>query len=471
MEPGILPAMSVHSPLGATDTGAVELRTRVAGARRSSVGTRTGLFAIGGLLATTLLIALAAAGTNTVLPESVRPVPSWLAGPLGNTGIGLGDGGLILVLAIMFISYVVAVRACDRLSAWVVLMCIAGMHALVLLAPPLLSTDVFSYQFYGRMGALYGANPYLAGPHALALDPLFPYIGAKWSYTPTVYGPAFTALSYLLAPLSIAASALTYKAIAACASLATVALVYKAARLRGVNPVKAAALVGLNPLVVIYGVGGGHNDLLMLLPLVAGVYLVLLRRERSGSAMMVIAAAIKLTGALPLAFAVASGGGRRGRDRRRDVLIGAGVATAIVAALSFVWFGTGPLHLPTTLQKVQSEGDWQSIPGFIGTRLGFGAVGHVTGFVLDGVFLAAFCWLLRRVWRGQLDWIDAAAWCAVALIITASSLLPWYVAWLMPLAALATDRRLWRVALITTGVVQAIQLISYLPHGGTFLGI
>jgi hypothetical protein len=41
----------------------------------------------------------------------------------------------------------------------------------------------------------------------------------------------------------------------------------------------------------------------------------------------------------------------------------------------------------------------------------------------------------------------------------------------MPLAALATDRRMWRVALIATGVVQGIQLISYLPHGGSFLGI
>jgi alpha-1,6-mannosyltransferase len=463
--------MSVHGPLGATDTGAVGIRTRTVGARARWVRTRAGLLGIAGLLLTTLLVALAAAGTDTLLPESVRPMPGWLAGPFGSTGIGLGSAGLIVVLMIMFACYAVAARAADRLSARVVLMGIAAMHALVLLAPPLLSTDVFSYQFYGRMGALYGANPYLAGPHALALDPLYPYIGAKWTYTPTVYGPVFTALSYVLAPLSIAASALAYKAIAACASLATVALVYNGARLRGVDPVKAAALVGLNPLVVVYGVGGGHNDLLMLLPMVAGVYLVLAQRERSGSAMMVTAAAIKLTGGLPLAFAVASGGGRRGRDRRRDILIAAGAVATLIAGLSFAWFGTGPLHMLATVQKVQSEGDWQSIPGFIGTRLGLGSVGRVTGFILSGAFAITFVWLLRRVWRGELDWIDGAAWAAVALLVTASSLLPWYVAWLMPLAALATDRRLWRVALIATGVVQGIQLISYLPHGGSFLGI
>lgn len=462
--------MSVHGPLGVAETGAVEITTRTIDARARSLRDQAGLLGIAGLILTTLLVAVGAANTDALLPESVRPVPSWLAGPLGSTGIGLGNGGLILVLVVMFGSYVVAVHAADRLSARTVLMCIAAIHALVLLAPPLLSTDVFSYQFYGRMGDLYGANPYLAGPHALALDPLFPYIGAKWVNTPTVYGPLFTALSYVLAPLSIAASALAYKAIAACASLGTIAFVWHAARLRGINPVKAAALVGLNPLVVVYGVGGGHNDLLMMLPLMAGVYLVLAHRERAGSAVMVSAAAIKLTAGVMLAFAIASGGGRRARDRRREVLTGAAAAAALIVGLAFAWFGVGPIHLFSTVQKVQSEGDWHSIPGFLGARLG-SSVGHVAGIVLGAAFVALCCWLLRRVWRGHLDWIDAGAWTAAALLITASSLLPWYVAWLIPLAALATDRRLWRVAIITTGVVQGIQLISYIPHGTTFLGL
>jgi hypothetical protein len=462
--------MSVHGPLGVAETGAVEITTRTIDARARSLRDQAGLLGIAGLILTTLLVAVGAANTDALLPESVRPVPSWLAGPLGSTGIGLGNGGLILVLVVMFGSYVVAVHAADRLSARTVLMCIAAIHALVLLAPPLLSTDVFSYQFYGRMGDLYGANPYLAGPHALALDPLFPYIGAKWVNTPTVYGPLFTALSYVLAPLSIAASALAYKAIAACASLGTIAFVWHAARLRGINPVKAAALVGLNPLVVVYGVGGGHNDLLMMLPLMAGVYLVLAHRERAGSAVMVSAAAIKLTAGVMLAFAIASGGGRRARDRRREVLTGAAAAAALIVGLAFAWFGVGPVHLFSTVQKVQSEGDWHSIPGFLGARLG-SSVGHVAGIVLGAAFVALCCWLLRRVWRGHLDWIDAGAWTAAALLITASSLLPWYVAWLIPLAALATDRRLWRVAIITTGVVQGIQLISYIPHGTTFLGL
>jgi alpha-1,6-mannosyltransferase len=371
---------------------------------------------------------------------------------------------LLLVLAAMFASYALAAHAGSRLSGRAVLMTIAALHALVLLAPPLLSTDVFSYQAYARMGSMYGSSPYLHGPGAIALDPVYPFIGWKWVTMPTAYGPVFTLFSYILAPLSIAASALAYKAIAALASLAVVALVWNAARLRGLDPVKASALVGLNPLVVVYGVGGGHNDLLMLAAVLAGIYLMLAHRERAGAASMVIGAAVKLTGGLLLPFALAGAGGPRTRPRRRDVVVGASVALVCVAVLSFAVFGTGPLHMISTLQKGQSEGDWHSIPGFISTKLGAPAVGRIVGIGLAATFACALAWLVRRVWDGRLDWIDGAGWAAAILLLTASALLPWYVAWLIPLAALASDRRLWRVSLAMTGVVLAIQVLGYIPH-------
>jgi hypothetical protein len=69
------------------------------------------------------------------------------------------------------------------------------------------------------------------------------------------------------------------------------------------------------------------------------------------------------------------------------------------------------------------------------------------------------------VWRGQMDWIDGAAWAMLAMLVASSSLLPWYVAWLLPLAALGRDRRLATTAIIFTGVIQGIQLLGYIPHG------
>lgn len=457
--------MSVRSPLGATPQqgsyGLDDARTT----RRVAVREPVGTLALVGLLVSGLLIALGAAGTDALLPLSVRPIPAWLAGPFGGAGINLGGVGVMITLVVMFVSYVFAVQRADRLSPRVVLTCVAALMALMLLAPPLLSTDVFSYGAYGRMGTVYGANPYLHGPYAISLDPLYPYIGAKWVTTPSVYGPLFTALSYVLAPLSIAASVLAYKAIAAAASLVVVACVWNTARWRGVDQTKAVALVGLNPLLLIYGVGGGHNDLLMLAGSTAGVYALIQRRNRAGGGLLAAATWIKLTGALLVPFALLGEPGRRLRGRR-EIVVGAVAVTAVVAIASAFLFGTGPLHLPGTILQSQRDGD-TSIPGFIAKVVGLPTVGHVVGIALACAFVLVCVWLLLRVRRGQLDWVDGAAWATLAMLVTASSVLPWYVTWLMPLAALSTDRRLRRTALVLSGVILAVQLIGYIPHAGT----
>jgi hypothetical protein len=460
--------MSARGPLGATPpNGVFELGTPTLGARTApSSATRVGLLGLFGLLVGGSLIAVAAAQTNSLLPESARPIPSWLAGPLSETRLSLGHAPLIGLLVLMFASYAVAVRHADGLSPRAVLATIAALHALFLLAPPMLSTDIFSYEFYGRMIRFYGANPYLRGPHALALDPLYPFIGSKWVTTPSVYGPLFTILSYPLAVLDIAAGALAYKAIAALSSIGVVALVWNGARLRGMDPTRAAMLVGLNPLVVVYALGGGHNDLLMLALLTAGVYFMLQHKHRAAGASIVVAAGIKLTAGLVLPFAAASS-----RAARKPILIAAGIVSAIVAALGFALFQSGPLQMFVNLQTSQAAGDWHSIPGFISTELGLGNEGRVAGWILGAGFLCVTLWLIRRVWRGELDWVTGAGWATVAMLVTASSLLPWYVVWLLPLAALSPDRRLRMTAIAITGLIMGIHLLDYIPHGRSLLSL
>jgi hypothetical protein len=455
--------MSVREPLGATPQGGAFELTRTALGRRGSLSTRESLssrrawIALGGLLGTCLVVSLSAAQSNLLLPQSVRPLPGWLAGPFGSVGLGLGLAPLIAVFVLMFFSYVVAVRAVDQLSLRAVLISIAVLNALVLLAPPLLSTDVFSYGAYARMGALYGANPYMYGPSAIRLDPMYSYIGAHWVTIPTAYGPVFTALSYLVAPLGIAASAFAFKSLALASSLALLVVIWKAAPLRGIDPLKALAFVGLNPVIVVYGVGGGHNDLMMLALLMTGVYVLLQRRERAGGALIVAATAVKLTAGLLLPFAFArEARHRRGLGGRRGVLAGAGIAAAAIAVLGAGLFGIGPLYLVSTLGKIQNQDGLQSVPGFISAHVGLGELGIAAELVLALTFIASFLWLLRRVWRGELDWITGAGWATVVLLITTGSLLPWYIGWLVPLAALSSDRRLW----LATFALTALALTS-----------
>ncbi len=474
--------MSVRSPLGATPQSAgVELPRRsalglsgtaISDSRRAQAG-------VVGLFLGTLLVAVSAAHTPSLLPESVRGwVPAGLTGAFGRAGIDLHAGGTIAVLCLIFLSYLLVVASSRQLSGRTVLLLIAALQALIILGPPLVSTDVFSYQAYGRMGTMYGANPYLDGPHALFLDSIFPYVGAKWSYIPSAYGPAFTMFSYLLAPLSVAGSVIAFKAVASISAIAIVALVWRIARLRGVDPVKAVALVGLNPLLVLYGVGGGHNDLLMLAVSTGAIYLFLAHRARLSGGLLVLSVAIKLTAGLLIPFAAAAGGAEPGRRRRREVIIGVGIGTALMVAVSGVVFGGGALNLFPTVLRSQSEGDWHSIPGMVGA-VGPALVGHIVGYMLEAVFLGVTIWLLRKVWRQELDWLNAAGWSTLVMLATAGSLLPWYGTWLLPLAAVSTDRRLIRPTLWLTGVVLALQMaqfagteiFGYLPTGSSGLGI
>ncbi len=50
----------------------------------------------------------------------------------------------------------------------------------------------------------------------------------------------------------------------------------------------------------------------------------------------------------------------------------------------------------------------------------------------------ACCWL---AWRRR-ETRHRAGWASVALLVTLSWVLPWYVLWVLPLAALSASRRL-----------------------------
>lgn len=466
--------MSVNEPLGAAlpHGTAFELKPPT----RPQIGVSDGRLAQIGLYGAVLiglLISIAATRTDTLLPQSAQPLGGTtyaaLAGPFRFIGFHLATGETMAALAAMFACYVLATSYSHLLSARAAIGAIVALTVFVLLAPPMFSTDVFSYEAYARMFTIYGVNPYLAGPHTIALDPVYPFVGAKWLSTPSAYGPLFTALSGILAHTSITVSTYIYKLAAAAACLGTVAIVWRGAQLRGVDPVRGAVLFGLNPLVVLYGVGGGHNDLLMLLPMVAGVYAALRSQDRRAGALFVTSAAIKLTGALVAPFVYAAP--EMANGRRRAMLIGVCVTSAAVMTIGFGLFGTGTLHLPLILSQIQSEGDWHSIPGFISTAMLLPAVASVVGVLLAVAFVACTARLLWHVWYGRIDWLEGAAWATVAILVCAGSLLPWYVAWLLPLVALCDKPRLVRVSIWLTAAMLFITILGYFPNGSALFQV
>jgi len=316
------------------------------------------------------------------------------------------------------------------------------------LVPPLLSHDIYSYVDYARLGALHGIDPYVRGPAAAPADPAFAQV--TWPHTPSAYGALFTLATYPLAWLPVSAAVWVLKIVAGASVLGLAAICARLAPQRGVDPLRAAVFVALNPLVLVQVVGGGHNDALAMLLAMLGVAGVLGATEASAGAALVVAVAIKASTAFLAPFALL-GAGRRGR-----LMLGAALALSAALAISYLAFGWHWLQAIGLAGENQSKTSHLSIPSTAARLTGLGKE-PVRAAALT-LYAALFAYLLAWTWRGG-DWLRAAAWASFGLLLATSWLLPWYLIWTLPLAALSRDRRLQFLVLALT----AFQLGARLP--------
>jgi alpha-1,6-mannosyltransferase len=329
--------------------------------------------------------------------------------------------------------------------------------------PVLLSHDVYSYVDYARLGVVHGLDPYVHPPWAAPTDPVFASV--DWKDTPSVYGPLFTLLTYPLAWLPVGAAVAALKLAAGLSVLGLAALVSRLAAWRGLDPLRAAAFVALNPLVLVHVIGGAHNDSLAVLLAIGGVVAVLAARELSGGAAIVAAIATKASAAFVAPFALlavarpSSSGVDAGPEDKRPLvrlLAGAALGTLVIAVAAYVAFGWDWLHGFELAGENSGRNSHLSIPSTAARILGLdsGAV-RIVALVLYAGFVA---YLLVTTWRGR-DWVWAAAWAGAGLLLATSWLLPWYLIWALPLVAISRDRYLQLLILALT----AFQLGARVP--------
>ena len=170
------------------------------------------------------------------------------------------------------------------------------------LAPVLLSHDVYSYVDYARLGVVHGLDPYVQPPLAAPADPAFAEV--DWTETTSAYGPLFTLATYPLAWLPADVAVAVLKAMAALSVLGLATVVSRLAAWRGADPLRAAAFVALNPLVLVHVVGGAHNDGLAMLLAMLAVAAVLSAREASPAPPSSPPCAVKASAAFIAPFAL-----------------------------------------------------------------------------------------------------------------------------------------------------------------------
>ncbi|MCW3032612.1 MAG: alpha,6-mannosyltransferase [Solirubrobacteraceae bacterium] len=473
-------------------------------------GQRAVAVALTAIVALSLFLVVMAANRPSLLSPTTHNnfYPRWMAGPLGGLWPGLTGNSTTLkiifsiAVVVMYLCYLLVLRRSRAVPARWVIATVLAVHVVFILSPPLALTDVFNYINYGRMEAVHHLNPYttipILEPHD---DPS--YALSNWHQLLSPYGPLFTMLTFAVVPLGVAGSFWALKIVLAATSLGTLLLVWKCARLLGRDQVTALALIGLNPIVLVWGLGGDHNDFLMLFFIMLGFYLLLRAREqerhreqRSGpwfapvspdllgaGAAFVVAAGLKASGGVLIPVVLA--GLLRHRRALAQVLTGMLLAAVAVGAASLLAFG---LHIPdlSTQSRLVTS---LSVPNLIGLVVGAGGETETLHKLLTvalAVSVLACCWFawgprrlragaapesagaadpgeVRRAGEGAAArTITASGWAGVALLVTLSWVLPWYVLWVLPLAALSPSRRLRNTAL----VLGAYLIIAWAPASG-----
>ncbi len=328
---------------------------------------------------------------------------------------------------------------------------------------PVTATDLFQYVLRARVGVVHGGNPMTVPPSIFPGDPLLPFAG-EWKDIVSPYGPAWELLAAGVARLGftgVVSGALAYKGVAFFAYLVCLWLVDRGTRdgARAGSDVRSLLLFAWNPLVLVQGVGNGHNDVVMLCWLLLAIIIWQRRDEGRVSRWPLVVAATALAvltkvSAVLMGLLLAADIVRCQVTWRRRILVSGGMI-GIAAALGLLAYL--PFWPP-----------WQSIAGVMdemanrytytiaaALRLWLREflppapawdIPRATGQIL---FAGVLVWTLAQLWRRRLDLASAGFVVYFTYLVAGASYRIWYPLWLTPLAALSLAPSVrWRTVLL-----------------------
>lgn len=398
---------------------------------------------------------LAAPSWRLTLPGVPHPGSSVFNGTVFLTGV------VLMTLAWMgLIGRAERQRGSERRRLTMVLAVAALWAVPVMLGPPLLSNDVYSYVAQGELASR-GLDPTTHGPIYLGRGDIMRAADPVWRTNSAPYGPVAVQISETAVEVAghdAAAAVWVWRGIVLAGVAMTAVGVALIARARGVSPAVAVAIGIANPLVLLHLVGGVHNDALMLGFLALGLAAHVRGRRWLGIVLIAAATAVKLPAGIALLYVgwtwSSPADGDPGTEpvsltrRLRDVAMVATGGLGVLVALSLV-VGTGPgwvLALQNT-GKVTTTFSGSTKLGYV-LADGAGAVGLPVGEStvvavtrLAGMAVTGLVALLLLLRSPRIGVVRAVGLVLVAYVFLGPVVWPWYLtAGLALLAAVGIGR-------------------------------
>lgn len=352
--------------------------------------------------------------------------------------------GYIGGMTALFTCYAIGILVCRQhaMRDWQFPVLTASVVASATMAwlYPVNAIDLFIYAVRSRLWTVYGENPIAVIPQVHPADPWLTFAG-EWSGSVSPYGPLW---NWLAAPGTWLSGdhiwiALAYYKLLALGSYLLIGGI--ALRLGARHGHPESAIVWLwNPLVLWEGVGNGHNDLAMLVPVVIAIWAWHTRGRWLVLPLLAAAFAIKYVALLlvPLA-AVALVRAARTRREAAKLVIWSALGVAVVLAVSLVpFFDLDAIRRSIRAQSaIMLTSPASMFANEFRERTNAAEIArHIrSGGLALFLALALLQWVLT--WRRPDRWVRASYEVFFAyLMIAAWSFRGWYLIWLIALAAL-----------------------------------
>ncbi|MFH1171692.1 MAG: hypothetical protein V1778_04095 [bacterium] len=336
----------------------------------------------------------------------------------------------------------------------------------LVLFSPLGSTDLYANAYYGRLITVHHFNPYTISSATTIHDVYFTHTLATAPFQST-YGPAwltFTALVTSVTGEHIALTLTVFRLLNLAALLAITALLWSLPARN--NLFRWAVLcVAWNPLVLFEAIQNGHNDVMMLLCVVAALVAYEKRRAAYVLPLLLLGGLIKFVPwiLLPLACVAIWRRPTAVVQRAKTLLLSSAISVALLAAAFLpYWSGWHTFRELFLLGKFFALPPYHPIQWLSMLFHAFGATtslahgnAHVVGIAL--VVLGAIV-LFVRLQKGTLI-LSTAAFILLTLFLFFGIVYiqPWYFLWLLLLIPLLPERqRVWALVLATS-----IPLVTY----------
>lgn len=320
---------------------------------------------------------------------------------------------------------------------------------------PTNAIDVYIYSARSRLLSRYGQNPNAVTPETYwDTDPYMQFASREWADNLSPYGPLWNQVA---APVtwiggdSIGLAVIGFKVVSVVSALAIAWFVHDIVRARHPEWSLVAALAWLwNPLVMWDGVGNAHNDVTLMLPVMAALWAWQKRRDGWVIPLLVASVMIKYVTVilLPLACVAVWRRSRESRELLATILWSIACALVLIAVSLYPFYDLNAIRISAQEQgaKVSASPAWvvlASLREWSVADVSAETVRNVA-YLIAAIGIAiwmATCW--RRPERLFLACFEVMF---LFMLVASTNQRAWYVIWIVPLAAVLIPGAQWRRA-------------------------